>query len=288
MDDFKKLKRDLDKRRKRIDSELRKLELNLKKKPSVRLPRKKPFFQPRKIIAPIKEKIISKPAEIKRRIIPIIKPKKPIFRAEKPVYIKPKKPLFEPRKIIAPIKEKIVSAPAQIKRKIIPIFKPKKPVFRAEKSIPRPIPKPVYKLPSFITTHRSRRLAAGAGLVLLSVLLIVTVAFMFTRSVSRDEFVSRVQGCSSGKYLGQVDNSLVKYTTDNCHVTKEIVHIGDQEPKEMQVLFEGKKMTCEYRRGEFNFDDIDYFLKDIDGCWGELKDLLVELNNYKLARARSV
>jgi len=218
MDDLGKLRKDLDGKRKAVDSEIRKLEkeLHIEK---VRKPAKK---------KQLKEKVkFIKPAE-----------KKPVKQI-KPSEVKPSKP----HKLFKHI---------------------------------------------FESVHHTRRMIAGSALLVLSILLIAILAFMFTRTITKEEFVSRVQSCKSGTYLDQVDNSLVKYSTKNCQVVKEITYVGDLEPREIQVLFEGKKMTCEYRRGQFNFDHLDYFLKDIDVCWGDLKDILIELRGYRLGRSRGI
>jgi hypothetical protein len=147
-------------------------------------------------------------------------------------------------------------------------------------------PEPVYKKHSDF--HFSKKIAAGTSFVLLVVILVGVFAFLSTRNLTKEEFVSRVQGCKSGSYLGQVDNSLVKYSTNNCQVTKQITYIGDKEPQQIRTLFEGKAMTCKYTKGQFNFDNVEYMMKDIDSCWGDLKEILVELNGYKLGLPRGV
>jgi hypothetical protein len=138
------------------------------------------------------------------------------------------------------------------------------------------------------SAHQTKRLLAGSAFIILIILLAAMLSFVFARPLTKEEFVSRVQGCKSGTYLGQVDSSLVKYSTRNCQVVKEITHVGDREPEEVKILFGGKSMTCQYRKGEFNLAHIDYFTKDIDSCWGELKDIIVELRGYKLAMSRGV
>ncbi|MBW2995204.1 hypothetical protein KY312_02540 [Candidatus Woesearchaeota archaeon] len=222
MDDIGRLRKDLNKRRKHIDSELAKLEKSLSKvtgKPKV----------------VVKKPVVKKP--IPQKIVPEPEPIKPVIKEKIETYVPERKSLFE-------------------------------------------------SLPSFPVPNK--KILAGSALLVLIILFAITISFVLTRTVTRDEFVSRVQGCESATYLGQVDNSLVKYSTKNCQVIKEITHIGDQEPQEVRLLFEGKKMTCKYRAGEFNYDDIDYFMNGIDSCWGDLKDILLELQGFKLARERTV
>jgi hypothetical protein len=132
---------------------------------------------------------------------------------------------------------------------------------------------------------RTKKIYLGASLCILVILLIATLSFIFAQTCSKDEFVSRVQNCASGTYLGQLGGSAVRFRTKNCMVTKEIARVSDDEPDEVRLLFEGKKMTCQYSEGQFGTDDIDYFLKGIENCWGDLKDILIELRGYQL-RAR--
>ena len=139
-----------------------------------------------------------------------------------------------------------------------------------------------------INTRVTRKVLIGSAFFVILVLFIATLSFIFTRTVTKEEFVSRVQSCRSGTYLGQVDGSLVKYQTQNCEVIKEIAHVGEQEPKEIRVLFEGKSMTCKYRKGEFNLENINEFMDGIDSCSGELKDILLELRGYSFSRAGNV
>jgi hypothetical protein len=143
------------------------------------------------------------------------------------------------------------------------------------------------KSTEIIQLHRTRKYVAGAVLIFLLIGLAVTIFYIMSRSLTKEEFVSRVQSCRSGAYLGHVDGSIVKYETKNCVVSKEVTHIGDGEPDEIKVLFEGKRMVCEYRKGEFNFDNIDYIMADIDSCNGDLKDILLELRGFTLGKLRS-
>ncbi len=126
----------------------------------------------------------------------------------------------------------------------------------------------------------------GLPLVVASVLVIAVVLggvilFALTGQKECDTqacFLQYANDCKPASYIVNEEGTVYEYNLDNeCTFTKTITLVSNNEPQEIINLFEGKSLTCEYIKGNFEQRWVTTLLGSLNRCTGELKEALYEL-----------
>lgn len=95
---------------------------------------------------------------------------------------------------------------------------------------------------------------------------------------TKECFISSANDCNEISITLTEDAGVFTYSSSTeCVFTKTLVSLDPSETQEMKSLLEGKSLTCEYEKGEFDQRWITSFIFGTEECEGELKDILVEL-----------
>ncbi|MBW2980344.1 hypothetical protein KY360_02930 [Candidatus Woesearchaeota archaeon] len=124
-------------------------------------------------------------------------------------------------------------------------------------------------------------------LLFLTIAAIVTVYFTTSERISlaipakdcgydKECFIALADTCSSVSVKEDFVGSTIKYSIDGCVLKKEITNFDEDEPADVQSLFEDKTMSCPYEKGSFNEDFVDGLLGGADRCDGSLKSIIDE------------
>ncbi len=123
--------------------------------------------------------------------------------------------------------------------------------------------------------------------IALAVLLLILIA-VWPKSTNcdydNDCFIEKADNCKPAVVRGTIgDGTIVKYSTKNCILTKEIESFSETEPQQVIDFFKNKKLTCKYEKQNFNGAQLFGLSIGIEDCEGELKDAIEELRLAQLA-----
>lgn len=120
-----------------------------------------------------------------------------------------------------------------------------------------------------------------ASILVIAIVLSGIVLFALTGQKECDTqtcFLQYANDCNPAVYISNEDGTIYEYKVDNeCTFTKTITQVSSNEPLEIINLFEGKSLTCEYIKGNFEQRWITTLLGSLNRCTGELKEALYEL-----------
>ena len=136
------------------------------------------------------------------------------------------------------------------------------------------IKKPIIKVKFFA---RNKKLIISFFVIL--ILIIITLGTMFFINFCNDKecFIEAANSCESSSFT-QVENTItVKYSTEDCILTKKIINLDNTEPKEVKDLFINLEMFCNYEKNNFDSSLIEGFSVQIDQCNGPLKDIVEQV-----------
>jgi hypothetical protein len=144
----------------------------------------------------------------------------------------------------------------------------------AKKPLPIPIPK-VRK--EFIPI-----LLIGA-VVIIAFIVISIIPFAEGCGYDKSCFIDAANKCEETVVREDLDGSTILYrSTENCAIIKEFEDFSGSEPEEVQLLFEGKQMSCTYTMDNLNEDFVS-LVGGIEFCDGELKQAIYELRLAQIA-----
>ncbi len=178
--------------------------------------------------------------------------------------------------------------PKPKKKPIIIKKKPKKPFFTRKKlkkplkSPPRPLSKPFMKTKAFRPKPTGIFWKVFLPLIIIAIL-IISLLVVFAASQPKDCgtdadcFIGLANACKPAKFRNVVDTTGISYVTKDCKLTKKIISLSPDEPKEVVDLFLGLSMTCNYRENMFTRLYIDEISGELETCSGSLATVIREL-----------
>ena len=137
-----------------------------------------------------------------------------------------------------------------------------------------------------ISTYSTKKIMAIAIISAIILLLIIIAAWPKTTNCDYDNdcFIEKADNCKSAVVRSTIgDGTIVKYTTKDCTLTKEIERFSATEPQQVKDFFKNKKMTCKYEKQDFNGAMLYGLSIGIEDCEGQLKDAIEELRLAQLA-----
>lgn len=116
-------------------------------------------------------------------------------------------------------------------------------------------------------------------LIVGSILLLTGISiavWYFSPGACADEQCLRVAAaeCGTAAFRTTLEGSTVEHRVNNCKYTRTMITIGPDEPPEVQQLFGGKSLTCDYAKGNFNEEWLSTVSIGLEGCTGELKEAI--------------
>jgi hypothetical protein len=114
------------------------------------------------------------------------------------------------------------------------------------------------------------------GIIAISAAIIVLM-FLNKPCTSADCFVNRANSCGTASFQKPFAGSTVEYRVKDCVLEKEFVQFGNDEPPEIVDAFKGKVLSCPYTKGKFNESFIADLTTGYASCTGDLKQLIVEI-----------
>lgn len=160
--------------------------------------------------------------------------------------------------------------------------KKKKPIIKKTKKKKAPIFK--VKKPKSKKTFRRKKVKPVLIIMIIALIIIAGVGVLaMPKDCGRDLscFMEEANKCSNAKYLAEMDNAEVKFTTHGCKLEKEIVNVDRDEPKDVRDMFTGMSMICRYDKGEFSTQYTDRIAGGVDTCSGSLADAVEVLQKAK-------
>ena len=97
---------------------------------------------------------------------------------------------------------------------------------------------------------------------------------------NKECFTLKADNCEKAEFERLEDGSTFNYQTDNCQFIKTASKINPSEPDNIKQLLEGKSLTCQYVKGQFEVDWINTLTLKLDKCQGPLKDGLQTLLQF--------
>jgi hypothetical protein len=138
----------------------------------------------------------------------------------------------------------------------------------------KPSVMPSIKMPSIQTLEI-------IGLVLFIILIVFLFVSLFSGTNACTDstcFIEKAQNCNpSTLTIDEVGSKVLLEIKSDCTLEKSISEFGPDEPTEVIVLFQNKKMSCSYTQGGFDETWISSLVAGIDSCAGDLKDAIFEL-----------
>lgn len=130
--------------------------------------------------------------------------------------------------------------------------------------------------------HYAKYLLFVIGILI--VVLVVLFLLAGKRMCDNQEcFIGAANSCKETSLKQYEEGSIFTYeirkTDEGCTLVKTATDISDNEPSETKELLEGKSMSCVFSEGGFNPNWLNYLTKDIDGCYGELRDGLESITS---------
>jgi len=182
-----------------------------------------------------------------------------------------------------PIKE-VKRKPIEIKPKL----SPGRLAFETENKIETPERGDFLKAGQKIPFYKLYSIPKMAGLAVIALIIIIGFLYVIIPSSAdcgfdKACFIEKADACESAEVRDIIaDGTIVKYTTDNCVLTKEIEEFSDTEPEEVVSFFKGREMKCPYRENEFDPATIEGLSFGMENCEGNLKDAIIELRLAQL------
>ncbi|MBW2996264.1 hypothetical protein KY332_03115 [Candidatus Woesearchaeota archaeon] len=151
------------------------------------------------------------------------------------------------------------------------------PTVKAVKDVPEEMEDLPYSIP---------KITAAVIIAILILFLIVYAVWPKGTNCGFDKacFIEKANQCKKATVRNTIgDNSIIKYTTEDCILTKEIDKFSETEPEDVITFFKNKKMTCPYIENNFNTLLIEGLSTGMDDCEGELKQAILKLQLAELA-----
>lgn len=83
--------------------------------------------------------------------------------------------------------------------------------------------------------------------------------------------------CRTVRLVLEEKQGTMEYAAKDCVFTKTMVRLQESEEEEMKRLLTGKKLSCKYKKGEFDVRWVISMLGGLKHCEGELKDITAKL-----------
>ena len=128
-----------------------------------------------------------------------------------------------------------------------------------------------------------------------SVIAVITIMFIIiliidantpTNCKTKDCFIREAKQCDDAVLEITEDIGTIRYESQKipeylstCSMKKIFVKLHESESQAMKDLLEGRSVTCEYRKGDFNEDWVNSLVKGIEDCrdTGGLKEAIGKL-----------
>ena len=94
---------------------------------------------------------------------------------------------------------------------------------------------------------------------------------------TKECFLPLANDCNEANIIINETAGIFSYTAKDCVLTKTLVKLNPVETQEMKTILEGKSLTCDYKRGQFDARWTTELLFGTDNCTGPLKDALAKL-----------
>lgn len=94
---------------------------------------------------------------------------------------------------------------------------------------------------------------------------------------SQECFIEKANKCENAELTLTQKSGTFKYSLKNCTLTKTLVELQDADPQEIRTQFEGKNLTCRYRKDNFNPQWVSSLIFGLEYCKGDLKNSLASL-----------
>jgi len=88
-------------------------------------------------------------------------------------------------------------------------------------------------------------------------------------------FIERANNCETATLTTGMSALTMRFTTQDCQLSKQVMHVHSSEPVEIKNAFLGSSMECSYER--FNTEHFSKLTTDLDSCDGPLKDAIEQL-----------
>jgi len=118
------------------------------------------------------------------------------------------------------------------------------------------------------------------GVIALSAILIYSTTEKQSIDCKADAacFIERANLCKAAALKLDQNGTAVSFEIANaCNLTKRIITLPQDEPKEMRTLLEDKAMFCPYQKGSFNPSLITTLTIGIENCRGPLAMALQQI-----------
>ncbi|MFC1685494.1 hypothetical protein ACFLZZ_00550 [Nanoarchaeota archaeon] len=112
------------------------------------------------------------------------------------------------------------------------------------------------------------------------IILGVVFFFLFFQAKDCDTaecFITAANNCNKSEFTSKDNGNVIFYSSEGCSVTKTVVKISEDEDQDMKDFLEGKSLTCDYEKGEFDEDVVNDLVFGIEDCTGELKKNIGQL-----------
>lgn len=135
---------------------------------------------------------------------------------------------------------------------------------------------------STISTKPYTKMFLITGVILVAVALIYgSISLIGTATdcgYDKQCFIQQANRCNKAIVRENLAGTIVKYTTNNCVLTKNMEQVAENEPEQVKLLFQGKSMTCPYSQNSFNPFLVESIITSLDTCSGDLKTVLNEIS----------
>ncbi len=134
------------------------------------------------------------------------------------------------------------------------------------------------KLSNFLSENR-KLIYSFLGVLCLVILIVLVLMFFPMKASCNNKqcFVSAANMCEKSSFIQLENTATIKYTANDCVLTKKIIKLDKTEPEEIRSLFLDQEMTCEFSKQNFDSSLVDGFAVGVDNCEGSLKDIIVEI-----------